>query len=252
MSISLSGTIRWVMRQDIHNSKIPKLCVSCEARHRGICGALSPDELVELSRHTNKARHEPGRELIGEQETVTSFANVMKGVVKLSKMLSDGRQQVVGLQFAPDFLGRPFGNTSQVTAEAASEVEICSFPRNAIETLIKQNPELEHLLHQQTLKELDEAREWMVTLGRKTAAEKVASFIYLIATHLDPSIDTGEVESISFDLPVNRSDIADFLGLTIETVSRQLTKLRQDQVIEIEHNRHFTVPDISRLKRRCG
>lgn len=240
------------MRQDIHNSSVPKLCESCEARHRGICGALSPDELVELARHTKKARHSPGRELIGESEDITSFANVMKGVVKLSKMLSDGRQQVVGLQFAPDFLGRPFGDSSQVTAEAASEVDTCSFPRGAIEKLIKDNPELEHRLHQQTLKELDEAREWMVTLGRKTAAEKVASFIYLIATHLDPTIDTDEVQAISFDLPVNRSDIADFLGLTIETVSRQLTKLRQDQVIEIEHNRHFTVPDISRLKRRCG
>ncbi len=236
------------MRKDIHNSDVPRLCVSCEARHRGICGALNPEELVTLARHTSKARHEPGRQLIGETDEISSYANVMRGVVKLSKMLEDGRQQVVGLQFAPDFMGRPFAESSAVTAEAASEVETCSFPKSALETLISQNPDLEHRLLQQTLKELDEARDWMLTLGRKTAAEKVASFLYLIATHLEPE----DIVSTSFTLPVTRADIADFLGLTIETVSRQITKLRAENVIEIVANRQVTIPDLKKLQHRCG
>lgn len=239
-------------RQDVHNSEVPRLCMSCEARHRGICGALTEDELLTLSRHTSKTRYQPGSELIGESETVSSYANVMRGVVKLSKMLEDGRQQLVGLQFAPDFLGRLYGSESDLAAEAASHVDTCNFPKSAIESLVKQNSELEHVLLNQTLRELDEARDWMVTLGRKTASEKVASLIYLIATHLDPTIEEQDLNSTQFELPLTRADIADFLGLTVETVSRQLTKLRTDKTIEITNNRAITIPDIWRLKSRCG
>jgi CRP/FNR family transcriptional regulator len=89
----------------------------------------------------------------------------------------------------------------------------------------------------------------MVTLGRKTAGEKVASFLLLIARNIDPAADGG---ATSFDLPLTRADIADFLGLTIETVSRQLTKLRTEGVIRIENNRHVAVDDITRLEARSG
>jgi CRP/FNR family transcriptional regulator len=91
----------------------------------------------------------------------------------------------------------------------------------------------------------------MVTLGRKTAAEKIASFLLMIARHIDPSA-APDRNSASFDLPLTRADIADFLGLTIETVSRQLTRLRADKVITIENNRHILVPDLARLEARAG
>ena len=236
-------------RKDIHNSEVPVLCRSCEARHRGMCGALDPDQLAALAKTTHKARHAPGTELVGDSTEVHSYANVMRGVVKLSKVLEDGRQQLVGLQFAPDFLGRLFGDASAVTAEAASEVDLCVVPRSTLEQLVAQSPALEHKLMQQTLRELDEARAWMVTLGRKTAQEKVASFLHLIATHADPDIDASG--RVSFDLPLSRLDIADFLGLTIETVSRQMTQLRRMGVIEVNH-RHVEVPDLERLEALCG
>lgn len=117
--------------------------------------------------------------------------------------------------------------------------------------MMKESPELEHRLLMQALKELDEAREWMVTLGRKTAAEKVASFLLLIARNIDPNQSAMATEAV-FDLPLTRADIADFLGLTIETVSRQMTILRKEGVIEIENNRHVTVRDMERLARRAG
>jgi CRP/FNR family transcriptional regulator len=238
-------------RKDIHNSETPAICKACEARHRGICGALTGDELVALSRHTRQVHHGAGEELMAEAEETTSFANVMNGVVKLTKMLSDGRQQVVGLQFAPDFLGRPFAKESNVTAEAASGVDLCRIPRNALETMLTENADLERRVFQQTLRELDEARDWMLTLGRKTAAEKVASFLLMIATHIDP-YGTANNTGITFDLPLTRADIADFLGLTVETVSRQITKLRSDKVIEITNNRHIAIPSLERLEDRCG
>ncbi len=237
-------------RQDIHTAGIPVLCRSCEARHRGICGVLNPSELTALARHTRKANHPAGEELIGESTETSSYANVMKGVVKLTKGLEDGRQQVVGLQFAPDFLGRLFGEESQVAVEAASDVELCVVPKAALERMMADTPALENRLMRQTLRELDEAREWMLTLGRKTASEKIASFLLLIAEHSDPDRDSDS--PMRFDLPLTRGDIADYLGLTIETVSRQFTKLKSDGVIKLDGLRGVEIPNIDRLRERAG
>ena len=242
---------RTKLRQDIHNSDLPVVCRACEVRHRGICGALTPKQLSELGKYTTIKKVKAGAELFADADRVTTYSNILAGVVKLTKLLADGRQQIVGLQFAPDFMGRPFRASRNMSAESTGEVSICSFPKSAFDRLIREAPELEHRVHEQTLAELDEAREWMVTLGRKTAAEKIASFLLLIAKHHNPEA-LDEQHPISFDLPLTRSDIADFLGVTIETVSRNLTKLRKENVIQIENNRHFTIPDLSRLEMRSG
>ena len=237
-------------RQDIHNSDIPVICRSCEARHRGICGALAPEQLLALSKQTTRKTLPPGTALLSDADEIRTYSNILSGVAKLTKTLPDGRQQIVGLQFAPDLIGRPFKTESAIDAEAATDLSVCAFPKAALDRIIKDTPELEHRLLQQALNELDEARSWMVTLGRKTAAEKVASFLWLIATHADPGSGSGG-KSLAFDLPLTRADIADFLGLTIETVSRQMTKLRKENVIAIENNRHVTVHDLDRLERRA-
>jgi CRP/FNR family transcriptional regulator len=242
-------TAKSSVRQDIHNSDIPVLCRSCEARHRGICGAMTPEQLLTLSKHTRRTLKDTDANLIVAESKATQVSNILRGVVKLTKIMPDGRQQIVGLQFAPDFLGTPFGEYNNVDAEAANNVQLCSFPKAILEDMIKESPELEHKLHQQALKQLDEAREMMLTLGRKTAAEKIASFLYMLAVHLDPEIDHN-TEQVEFELPLKRADIADYLGLTIETVSRQITKLRKDGVVEIENNRLFKIPDLERLKMR--
>ena len=237
------------VRKDIHNSELPVLCQSCEARHQGVCGAMTSEQLLAISKHTRRVRREPGQEILADAMPIASYANVLKGVVKLTKVLEDGRQQVVGLQFAPDLLGRPFASESRVTAETASDVELCMIPKTALEALMSAGGPVEHRIMMQALRELDEARDWMVTLGRKTAAEKVASFLYLLATHIDP---TEEEALLTFDLPLSRADIADFLGLTIETVSRQLTKLKAEKVIEIANYRHVSIMDLTQLRLRCG
>lgn len=234
---------------DRENERVA-LCLVCDARKRGICGALNVAELMELSKLSRRRQASTGDVLIFDDEHIHNFANILQGVVKLSKVMQDGRQQIVGLQFPPDFLGRPFSDDSIITAEAASDVELCIFPKNALESLLRDVPELQQRLFAQTLLQLDEAREWMVTLGRKTAPEKVASFLYLIATHMDAA--PGISEKVQFLLPLTRSDAADFLGLTIETVSRQITKLRKAGIIDIEHHRLVTVHDLAALSEACG
>ncbi|MFN0193217.1 MAG: Crp/Fnr family transcriptional regulator [Aestuariivirga sp.] len=234
-------------RLDIHNSEVPLVCQSCEARHRGICGTLNPRQLAELAKHTSRHAYESDRELMAPGEDVERYSNILSGVVKLSKLTADGRQQIVGLQFAPDFLGRPFKRQSDVAAEAATPVKLCSFPRSVLDRLIVESPDLEHKLYEQSLKELDDARDWMLTLGRKNAAERVASFLYMIASSIDPEKEPG-AGGIAFEIPLKRADIADFLGLTIETVSRQITKLRKAGIIELEDNRAVKVASLARLK----
>jgi CRP/FNR family transcriptional regulator len=238
-------------RQELHTSDVPALCIACEARDRGICAALDAAQLVALARTSTKKRLEAGAELVGDAEATEGYANILSGVVKLIKGMPDGREQIVGLQFAPDFLGRPFQSESAVCAQAATNVVVCSFPKRAVEALIKQSPQLEHSLLKQTLRELDEARNWMLTLGRKSALEKVASYLLLIANYIHPA-DHSHSEAVAFDLPMSRLEIADFLGLTIETVSRQLTKLRIDGVIEVRQARHIVLDNPSRLKAYSG
>jgi CRP/FNR family transcriptional regulator, anaerobic regulatory protein len=243
-----------VTRLDVHNSApdgslLPVLCRSCDARHRGVCGALNDQELVQLAQASGRRHLEPGETVVCDEDDVLAFANILEGAVKLSKLMSDGRQQIVGLQFAPDFLGRPFDKESHLTAEAATDVSLCTFPKATFERMMREKPELQHRVLRQTLTQLDQAREWMVTLGRKTAREKVASFLLLVARSSNP---TEEGEPRRFELPLARGDMADFLGLTIETVSRQMTALRRDEVIDMEGTRRIVVRSLRRLAREAG
>ncbi len=238
-------------RQDIHNSDLPLVCRACEARHKGICGALSPEQLTELNKHASRTAHETTVELHSSDFEQDHYSNILGGVVKLTKNMPDGRQQIVGLQFAPDFMGRPFSSQRNVVAETATNVRLCSFPRKVLDKFMSESPEMERLLHKQHLNELDEAREWMLTLGRKTAIEKVASFLLLIATHINPEREDGSTE-ISIEVPLKRADIADFLGLTIETVSRQLTNLRKKGIIEIGERRVIVIASLPKLALASG
>lgn len=238
---------------DDADANLPSLCRECEARHKGICGVLTATELHALNRHSSQKEFSKGTTLVGDGDTNEHYANILRGVVKLTKTLADGREQIVGLQFAPDFLGRAMADQSPVTAETASDVKLCRFPKSAIERMMADVPELQHRMFEQVLVQLDEAREWILTLGRKSATEKVASFLLLLAMHLDPLYDQHDSDDpMIFELPLSRSDIADFLGLTLETVSRQMTKLRQSGAIGIAHNRTITILDHDLLVELSG
>jgi CRP/FNR family transcriptional regulator len=223
------------------------VCQSCEARHKGVCGGLESAELSYLAKNTSKKAYRRGEEILAAGEKLDRYSNILSGVVKLVKLLPDGRQQIVGLQFAPDFVGQLFADTSNISAEAATDVRLCTFPRQVLESLAEQSPAMEHRLLQQTLRGLDDARDWMLTLGRKTAKEKVASFLMLISAYSDPERKEFETP-FTIDLPLKRGDIADYLSLTVETVCRQLTNLRKAKIIDVPNRQHIIVLDLVRLR----
>jgi len=224
-------------------------CRICAIRHQAVCGALSDHEIQALSAVARQRVLKAGDVIQNAEDEVSSFANIVSGVVKLSKVLSDGRQQIVGLQFPPDFLGRAYRTRSPFYAEAATDVELCVFPKRSFEALMADQPELESRLFQNTLDELDAARDWMLLLGRKSAAEKVASFLALIARRKAPALCEHMPADtlLTITLPLNRAEIADYLGLTIETVSRQIGNLRAADILETGANRTITVLDYDGL-----
>ena len=229
-------------------------CDHCPVRHQAVCGAMDEVQVRKLAQIAHRKKIPSGQTIISDEEPVDFFANVISGAIKLTKTLPDGRQQIVGLLFPPDFLGRAYSRNNPYTAEAATEVEICTFPNAAFERLVGEYPELQARLFQHTLDELDAARDWMLLLGRKTAEEKVASFLLMLARRslLTGCQHKGPPGMAAFELPLTRADVADYLGLTIETVSRQLTRLKTSNVIRLSSNRLIMVPDLDRLARAAG
>jgi CRP/FNR family transcriptional regulator len=217
-------------------------------RHTAICAALSETELKDFSRIARQ-RLIPAKQVIAMEDDIV-FANIIKGVVKLTKTISDGRQQIVGLQFPPDFLGRIYTKETSYFAQAVTDVELCAFPKDGFETMLKRHQGLKRRLFENTLDELDSTREWMLLLGRKTAQEKVASLLLMIAKRV-PNVGCSHsphMKFARFQLPLTRTEIADYLGLTMETVSRQITKLKMIGVIDLIDNWEIAVPDIDALE----
>ena len=230
-------------------------CESCAVRRQAVCGAMDDTQIARLNQIARRRQLPAGQMIMSDQEKAEFFANVISGTVKLTKTLPDGRQQIVGLLFPPDFLGRAYSRNNPYFAEAATDVEICCFPHLAFEKLIAEFPDLQARLFERTLDELDAAREWMLLLGRKTAEEKVASFLMMLARRsmlVGCSHQKKDDRGCSFELPLTRADMADYLGLTIETVSRQFTRLKTRGLIRILNNRHLVVPDIDKLGDAAG
>jgi len=225
-------------------------CNTCAIRHRAICDALSASEIQSLNRISRSRTVRAGQMILGEGQARSVFANIVSGVVKLTKTLDDGRQHIIGLLFASDFLGRAFRDENPYFAEAATDVELCVFPTAGFEHLLVEHPGLEHRLFQFTLTELDACQEWMLLLARKKAEERVASFLLMIAKRV-PNMGcalTEKREGVHFVLPLSRAEISDCLGLTIETVSRQITRLKTKGVIELVNYREIMIPDLAKLQ----
>ena len=204
-------------------------CFHCEVRDRAVCAVLGPHELRRLNDIVTEVRLERNRPIFHQGDPATHLFNVTAGVVRLSKMLSDGRRQITGFLFPGDFLGVSFDDVYVYDAEAVTGVRLCRFPRDKLIALFDDLPKLEHRLLAVAANELVAAQDQILLLGRKTATEKLVSFIL----HLARRADAAGESSAAVGLPMTRMDIADYLGLTTETVSRSLGKLVKDGLIDM-------------------
>lgn len=173
-------------------------------------------------------------------------ASVVSGCATLTRTSEDGRAQMVGLLLPSDFVGRPGRATAPYEIAAASDLTLCMFRKAPFEKLTAEMPHLHTRLLEMALDELDAARDWMFLLARKTAREKVATFLLALLRRA-PNASARRME-----IPLSREAIASYLGLTIETVSRQITALRKEGLIELEGARGIFCPDLSRLAEVAG
>ncbi|MBV7257423.1 Crp/Fnr family transcriptional regulator [Pacificimonas sp. WHA3] len=216
-------------------------CEACPVRNKAICAALSGPELSGLRQIRRHQFIPAGQTLVWEGDDAFVVASVTAGVLKLTKSLGDGKEQIVGLAFPADFVGRPFHDKTMSTVTALTDTEVCVFRREDFDNFAREHPELEHKLLERTLAELERAREWMTRLGRKTASEKVSSFVLDISERLSAETCHGSTVLDRFELPFGRQQVADILGLTIETVSRQMTSLKRQGLIGLSGRRTIQI-----------
>jgi CRP/FNR family transcriptional regulator, anaerobic regulatory protein len=194
------------------------------------CGeATDALELREFQRLATQIYLRPGRTIFSEGELAESVFGLSQGVVRLYKLLSDGRRQVLSFSLPGDFLGMPLANRHTVSADAIGEVALCRFSRGELTKFIQSSPNIMRLLMEFAARELDVAQDQLLLLGNGSAEEKVAIFLVNWRNRLARL----SVFSESVPLPMRRRDIADFLGLKLETVSRTLAKLERKNVIRV-------------------
>lgn len=227
-------------------------CEDCPIRHRAVCAHCESDELDHLDRIKSYRTFAPGETIAWSGECMKVVGSVVEGVAMLSSTMLDGRRQMVGLLLPSDFLGRPGRVRYAYDVVAATETTLCMFQKAEFERIVAQSPRIERRLLEMTLDELDSAREWMLLLGRKTAREKIAS-LFVIMARRDAALNrTLPQDGLRFPLYISREAMADYLGLTIETVSRQISSLRKDGLVVLGENRMVHVPDFARLIDESG
>jgi len=213
-------------------------------RDQTICGVLQPHELERLNAIVTEVHLERGQALFSQEDPADSVFNVTRGHIRVLKLLPDGRRQITGFLYPGDFLGMAYGSEYAYTAEAIDDVILCRFPREKLEALFAELPQLEKRLLEIASNELIAAQNQMVVLGRKSARERIASFLLELVRRRERQGLNGS----KLPLPMTREDIGDYLGMAVETTSRNLQELATRKVIEIPSAPLIIVRERERLE----
>lgn len=218
-------------------------CAACEVRHLAVCSALEDSDLKGLEAILQHKDLQAGEILFDEGEPADYVYNLTSGCLKLYKLLPDGRRQVTGFLFAGDFVGLANSEDYIYSAESVSPVALCRFEKTKLDRLMNDHINFEKRLLGMARFELAEAQEQILMLGRKTAKERIASFILMLS---ERSARRGQTAN-PVEFPMSRNDIGDYLGLTTETVSRTLTRLRKSGAISLDTDRSITINELETL-----
>jgi CRP/FNR family nitrogen fixation transcriptional regulator len=178
-------------------------------------------------------------EIYGQDEDADLIYRVVSGAVRTSRLMADGRRQIGDFYYGQDVFGLEGGDRHRFSAEAVSDCVVLVVKASALRAAAG-GEAYEHLVRKATREELDRTQEHLLLLGRKTACERVASFLIGLA-------EQGRGDAVN--LPMGRQDMADYLGLTIETVSRMLTQLQTTLVVEFAGARQFRISNHMALAR---
>jgi CRP/FNR family transcriptional regulator len=223
-------------------------CADCTVRRMAVCAALESDEVAEMERFMSSYKLEANQALIEEGSPKRRVFTLTSGMMRLSLMLPDGRRQITGFLMPGDYLGLSDDDVYSQTAEAVVPSVLCGFATADMDRLMERYGRLKDRLHLMTRRALRQARESQMILGRLAPSEKVASFLLVMSARAS---EHGLPES-PVHLPMTRTDIADYLGLTIETVSRTFTKLKTQGLIRLPDPHAVEIVDKHRLAAVAG
>jgi CRP/FNR family transcriptional regulator len=209
-------------------------------RDTAVCGVLGEAELKCLRKLGSSLKLSSGETLFRQGDYISSVFTVTAGLIQTYRILPDGRRQVIGFHHPGDLVDNSVSDAHDVTAEALGDTRVCAIPVRRFDAFVSEHPAMERELYVVAAKELAGAREQMMLLGRKTAAERLASFFLALS-------DRSKTDHV-INLPMSRSDIADYLGLTKETVSRVLAQLRNEGLIRLQSIDRVELLDRDRLR----
>ena len=219
-------------------------CGPCKVRHLAICSALSYDELQYLAAIVSTITLDADQSLFDEGQPARHVYIVTAGAMRLYKLLPDGRRQVTGFLFVSDFLGLANGENYAYGAEAVVDAELCRFRKHELEALIDRFPRMEKQLFGLASNELAAAQEQMLVLGRKSARERIASFLLMLQKRSTSRLPRNGAVAV----PMNRADVGDYLGISTETVSRTFTELKSANVIALDKPTKVRILDQQQLQ----
>jgi CRP/FNR family transcriptional regulator, anaerobic regulatory protein len=208
--------------------------------------------LAELEGIKYYRSFQAGQLVIWSGDAMDFVASVVTGIATLTQTMEDGRRQMVGLLLPSDFVGRPGRSQAAYDVTAATDLVMCCFRKKPFEAMMARTPHVARRLLDMTLDELDAARDWMLLLGRKTARERIASFLVILARREAASQIRPAEGKVMIDLPLTREDMADYLGLTLETVSRQISGLKREGLIALVGKRGVMIADLKALQNAAG
>jgi CRP/FNR family nitrogen fixation transcriptional regulator len=194
----------------------------------------------DLALRGTRMRFARNAEIFGEGEDADYIYRDVSGAVRTMRFTSDGRRQILGFHLPGEIFGIELTDTHTLTAEAVTPTEVVMVRRSLLEKASAEDPRAARCWLQHASHTLDEARDHALILGRKGAAERVAAFLLAISQRL--------LKGQELDLPMSRSDIADYLGLTIETVSRSFTEMERQCAIGLPSSRHVVLRNRSTLQ----
>ncbi len=221
-------------------------CMSCSARSKGLCSALKDEELPRLSAISHHKDYAPEEPVIREADEAEALFTITSGMAKVYKTLPDGRRVITGFATAGDALGLAAGGRYAYSVDAVTPLSVCRAFRPQMETLVRENPQVQGRLLSMASLELTAAQDQILLLGCKNATERLCSFLLSMARRQGKDGDA----SPTLYLPISKQDISAYLGLRPETLSRVLRKLQDNGVIAWKPGSrvHLKVSSIERLE----
>lgn len=219
-------------------------CTQCPVRHRAACAVLSDEERGSLARAGRRRKLKRGELLFAAGDENTACATLLRGALKVAAVDEQGTERILAVVHPAGFIGELFAPFAHHDVVALTDSELCVFPKSEMGRAVELHPKLAQALLQRSQEDLLHSRELLALSGRRSASGKVAALLMGLA---ESASHTSCHPAKEFELPLTRGEIAGMLGLTIETVSRAITRFERDGIIRRKGARGIELVDPARL-----